>query len=86
MKFSWDIRKSANNQNMGRPNFNYAVKSWDDEFSKDLELDFEDENRYAKISNIDGKIWVVIYTLRDEGIRIISFRRASLKYRRYYYE
>ena len=35
------------------------------------------EVRYVELGNFRGKPHVVVYTIRDEVIRIISFRRAK---------
>ncbi len=42
------------------------------------------ETRYRAFGTIDGKPYVVVYTLIGDGIRVISFRRSSAKEGRQY--
>jgi uncharacterized DUF497 family protein len=52
---------------------------------KDDRKDYGEE-RWIALGNLDGAIVVVIYTLRDEAIRIISIRRANRYERKIYTE
>ena len=42
------------------------------------------EDRFRAIGRLDGKIYVVVYVIRDEQTRLISFRRARGKELRQY--
>ena len=37
------------------------------------------ETRYRAFGTIEGAAYVVVYTVRDEAMRLISFRRAYAK-------
>jgi len=37
------------------------------------------EDRYELIGRIDDRLYVLIYTPRNDGIRIISARKANLR-------
>ena len=42
------------------------------------------EARFQLIGRIDGRVFVVVYTPRDNGVRIISARKANLREVRQY--
>jgi len=42
------------------------------------------EFRHVALAPMDGRLWVVVFTDRPEGRRVISLRKANLReYRRY---
>lgn len=42
------------------------------------------ELRQVALATMDGRLWVVVFTDRPEGRRVISLRKANLReYRRY---
>lgn len=42
------------------------------------------EQRQVALAAMDGRLWVVVFTDRPEGRRVISLRKANLReYRRY---
>ena len=85
--FTWDDKKDKINKGLGRPGFDEVRKMWDDpkRILKDGKIK-DKEKRFLLISKIDGKLWVCVYTIRNDKRRIISFRRAAKKYQRMYHE
>jgi uncharacterized DUF497 family protein len=70
MKLDWDPAKSAKN-----------AKERDLPFDLTIDLDWSAaqiiETRYAAVAPLHGRLHVVVYILRDDKRRIISFRKAN---------
>ncbi len=85
MMFEWDENKRLQTINERNLDFKDAQKAWVDENSKEILIHTSDELRIVKISEfVDRKIYVVVFTIREDRIRIISFRRASKKFEEIY--
>ena len=82
--FVWDIQKNALNTEKHGVTFEQAVELWSDHSSKELYLFYEGEERWMRIGKLDRKIWVAIFTVRKERIRLISVRRARKKEEDFY--
>ena len=77
MKFEYDEQKSQINKQKHGIDFVEAQKLWQDEEALIVPANIVDgETRYALISKILTKCFVVIFTLRDDTYRIISVRRC----------
>ena len=81
MDFEWDEDKSNKCYEMRGFDFAYAAFAFadpnrivrpDDRFSYG-------EARYELIGRIEGRLFVLIYTPRHDGIRIISARKANAR-------
>ncbi len=86
MSFEWDPNKAETNRKKHRIDFADAVIVFEDPQAITIDdLDHEEE-RYSTIG-IDayGRNLVVVYTWREDVIRIISARKAT-KYERKQYE
>ncbi|MGZ8435944.1 MAG: BrnT family toxin [Candidatus Binatia bacterium] len=82
MQFEWDRKKAANNFRKHKVSFDEAVTV----FYDPLSATFNDpehsigEERYISIGySSTRRLLVVSYSERDDGIRIISARRANTK-------
>lgn len=42
------------------------------------------EERIVAYGSVDGRVFAVVYTLREQSIRVISVRRANARERTYY--
>ena len=66
--------------------FAYALRVFSDPHRivvQDRRWDYG-ENRYSALGMIEGRVYVVIYTVRGSALRIISPRKANAKeYRNY---
>lgn len=80
LRFEWDDAKAARNVRKHRVTFEEAVTSFDDE----LAIDADDEDHSGKeerrvLIGFSSKLRLltVIYTERDEKIRLITARRST---------
>ena len=76
MKFEYDPRKSAANQNKHGITFAEAEALWDDPDLLEIPARTTDEPRSLIIGKISGKHWSCVITYRGDTIRIISVRRS----------
>lgn len=76
MIFGFDPDKSKSNKEKHGIDFVEAQKLWDDSRAVGFPGRSDDELRFALIAELDSKLWVAFYTVREEQIRIISVRRA----------
>ena len=87
MTYQWDPNKARSNMRKHRVQFSDAVAVFEDESAITVEDEHENEERFATIgSDTLGGILVVVYTWRDESIRIISARKATARERKIYEE
>jgi len=77
VKFEYDEKKSQINKEKHGIDFVEAQKLWQDEEALVIPANIVDnEIRYALISKILMKCFVVIFTIREDTNRIISVRRC----------
>ena len=79
MKFEWDEAKSDACFRERGFDFAYAVRAFfdhDRQVRKDSRYNYGEE-RYQLTGNIEGRLFVVVYTPRHNAIRIISARKAN---------
>jgi uncharacterized DUF497 family protein len=83
--FEWDERKARANLRKHRVDFADAATIFNDDRAVTVAEDDPEEERYVTVG-IDalGRVLVVVYTMRDERIRIISARRATKRERAEY--
>lgn len=87
MEFEWDPRKAASNERKHGVVFDFATLIFEDPIRIE-ELDdtnYEIEERWVAIGRAGEFVLTVVFTLREENIRIISARRATRgEYDRYW--
>ena len=81
MEFEWNEGK--NSACFERRGFDFAYATWaflDPHriVAQDRRRDYG-EDRYRLLGRIDGRVYVVVYTVRGSAVRIISARKASGK-------
>lgn len=79
MEFEWDGTKSE--QCLARRGFDfaYAIRAFADPhrvICEDHRWDYG-ERRYQLLGEIDGRVFFIVYTLRQSGIRIIPACKAN---------
>jgi uncharacterized DUF497 family protein len=84
LKFEWDPEKSVQNERKHGLSFEDAVQVFYDPFMRlDIEGDEYGEIRWRTVGEIDGVLYVVSHTIREEGegevYRLISARRATTR-------
>ena len=88
-RFEWDSSKAADNFAKHGVHFDEATTIFDDGLSltiPDPEHGWH-ENRFVTIGqSVQGRLLVVVYTERDDRIRLISVRTATPRERRIYEE
>ena len=81
MEFEWDEAKSSVCFEHRGFDFAYAIRAFVDSHrivAQDRRRDYG-EDRYRLLGMIDGRVYVVVYTMRGSAIRIISARKANRK-------
>lgn len=90
MQFEWDDEKEKINIIKNGIDFTTAARVFKDENRLELydEAHSDVEDRYITIGLIDEVAYLVmvVYTEREEAIRLISARKATQKERRMYYD
>lgn len=87
MDYQWDDNKAASNRRKHNVDFADAVSV----FADDLAIMIEDQRTVEErfiVLGLDalGRLLVVVYTLRDREIRLISARKATRTERQQYTE
>lgn len=86
LNFEWDDEKYRINIKKHGIRFETAARVFlDENLIDDCDLEHSDDEDRIKIIGMVEKILVVIYTERDEKLRIISDRLANKKERNDYY-
>lgn len=85
VEFEWDARKAASNLRKHGVDFADAATVLHDELAITIpDPDFEEQRFITVGTGAAGRRLVVVYTWRDDRIRIISARRATRRERRTY--
>lgn len=79
--FEWDDAKAASNETKHSVSFPFAVRAFEDENRLTVMDDRSDygEIRYITLARIEKRVYVLVYTLRNSVIRLISARKANTK-------
>lgn len=86
MEFEWDEAKERSN--IAKHGLTFALASLvfqDPNLLESEDLGLYDESRWKAIGMVGGRLLAIIYTERDDRIRIISARGAEPYERRRYY-
>jgi hypothetical protein len=83
VKHGYDPRKNAwNIRERGLPFAEVAMLDWEGAIvRRDTRKDYGEDRYQALADGRDGKPYVVVFTMREETMWIISFRRAHAKER-----
>jgi uncharacterized DUF497 family protein len=79
MEFEWDERKAVENLQKHGIDFLDAIAIFLDPYRLEGEDEWKEygELRLKTIGMVEGRLLVVVYTLRQERIRMISARKAE---------
>ncbi|MEM8720257.1 MAG: BrnT family toxin [Cyanobacteria bacterium P01_G01_bin.39] len=87
MRYQWDRDKAASNLSKHGIDFADAVSVFSDEFAITIFDNHFDEERFITIGiDLFNRLIVVVYTMRNDEIRLISARKATKHERRQYEE
>lgn len=84
MEFIYDPKKSKANLKKHGVDFEQVKALWSDSGAVIVTAKTVGESRLAIIGQINGKVWIAIFTVRGKKTRIISARRAQPKEERIY--
>ncbi|KAF0109029.1 MAG: hypothetical protein FD146_73 [Anaerolineaceae bacterium] len=86
MTYQWDPRKAAGNLKKHGIEFADAVGVFEDEFAlwQEDSADYGEERLVAVGRDFLGRLLVVVFTFRNNDIRIISARKATENERKTY--
>ena len=85
MSFEWDSNKARANLRRHRVDFADAATIFEDDLAVTIPDESAEEERFVTIGrDALGRVLVVIYTWREETIRIISARKANARERKEY--
>lgn len=86
MKYRWDSKKAASNFRKHGIDFADAISALEDDWALTIKHHYkEGEERFATLGvDLLDRVVVVVYTYRNDDIRIISARKATKKERRVY--
>jgi uncharacterized protein len=79
--FEWDEAKAKSNEIKHSVSFPFASRAFEDENRLTVIDDRSDydEVRYISLACIEKRVYVLVYTLRNSVIRLISARKANSK-------
>ena len=81
----WDSEKATQNLRKHQVDFADAATVLEDDSALTIRDDNPDEDRFVTIGrDAIGRVLLVVYTWRDEEIRLISARKAGPRERRQY--
>ena len=88
MSFQWDPRKAGRNLKKHGIDFADAATVFEDEMALTMEdPDAEGESRFVTVGkDAVGRLLTVVYTWRENDIRLISARKATTRERQAYEE
>jgi uncharacterized DUF497 family protein len=85
MEFEFDPAKSAANLAKHGIDFVRIQKLWQDANRIVVPARQVNETRSGLVGEVDGKLWMCVYTEREDRIRIITARRARDEEKENYY-
>jgi len=85
VKLEWDEKKNAENKEKHGLDFRDAEQVFDGETATFLDdrCDYG-EDRYITIGLLEGRLVVIVHTLRGENIRVISMRKGNTREEKIY--
>ena len=87
MTFEWDDYKARSNRKKHRVDFADAISVLEDELAMTIPDPYAEEDRSVTMGTDSlGRVLVVVHTVRNDNIRIISARKALPAESREYHE
>ena len=77
--FEYDPEKSESNLAKHGIDFLEAQELWEDLHAVKYGLACTGEARYGLIAPYGGRYWFAVFTIRNENVRIISVRAATMR-------
>jgi len=86
IEYQWDEAKRQRNLELRALDFRDAWRVYEDQGKITLESPYADEQRFIDMAEVNDRVLLLVYTLRGDSVRCISFRYASRKERRLFDE
>jgi uncharacterized DUF497 family protein len=87
MEYEWDEEKAKANLAKHKVDFSDATEfNWETAIETYDDRSDYGEGRWIALGFIRDKLYVLVYTLRSDKIRLISLRKATKRERRFYEE
>jgi uncharacterized DUF497 family protein len=86
VEFEFDPKKSQINKAKHGIDFTLAQDLWLDRNALTVPATNSGEGRFARIAQMNGKMWCAVFTKRQNKVRLISARRAHRREEREYEE
>jgi uncharacterized protein len=86
IEYEWDEDKRLSNLERHGLDFRKAALVYENPGKLTLKSRYSHEPRLVDIAEVEGRAMVLVYTLRSEAVRCISFRYAKRRERRIYDE
>jgi uncharacterized DUF497 family protein len=77
IEYEWDEMKRQLNLAKHGLDFEDAWRVFEAEMKVTMERPLQGEMRYLDFAVVEGRLLALVYTLRNQAIRIISFRKAN---------
>jgi uncharacterized DUF497 family protein len=86
LEFEWDDAKAASNLAKHGVPFAYATRVFLDGERVDFDVtrSIDREARRKTVGRIGNRLYTVVYTVREDGFRLISARRCNAKEEKVY--
>jgi hypothetical protein len=86
MEFEWDPKKAISNERKHAITFEFATGVFEDSGRTERpDESSATEERWATVGVVEGIEIYVVYTVRDEAVRLITARRATRNEREEYW-
>ena len=76
-RFDWDAKKASENWRNHRVKFEEAATAFDDELALDAPDEEHSDKEERRVLSHRLRLLTVVYTERDEKIRLITARRST---------
>ena len=76
IEYEWDTHKYTSNLEKHKADFIDAKFVYENEHKITLQVKRDNEIRYMDIAPFNNRLMVLIYVIRNQRVRIISFRKA----------
>lgn len=86
MDYEWDEVKRQGNLRKRGLDFMDAELVFEASIKVTVDATHADDGRYADLAEVNGRVLMLVYTLRQQTVRCISLRVASRRERKLYDE
>jgi uncharacterized DUF497 family protein len=86
IRYEWDEEKRLANLRKHKLDFEDAWRVYGQPSKVTVEDTYPYEERFRDLALVDGAVRLLIYTIRGQRVRFISYRAATRSEREFYYE